>query len=58
MNSLNNEYNLKGRYKMNDFLGYDDDEFLSQIDESIEFEMDENTFENDDDVLTFEYESN
>jgi len=43
---------------MNDFLGYDDDEFLSQIDESIQFEMDENTFDNDDDLLTFEYESN
>ena len=40
---------------MNDFLGYDNDEFLAQIDESIEFEMDDNTFNNNDDIIELDY---
>ena len=39
---------------MDDFNDYTDDEFLAQIDESVEFEMDENTFNNDD-FLNLEY---
>ena len=36
---------------MDDFNDYTDDEFLSQIDELIEFEIDENTFNNNDDIF-------
>lgn len=39
---------------MNNFDDYTDDEFFAQIDESVEFEMDENTFNNDD-FLNLEY---
>ena len=43
---------------MTNFDDFTDEDFLSQIDESIDFEMDLNTFDNNDDILTFEYESN
>lgn len=35
---------------MNDFDDFDDSQFLDSIDELVEYEMDINTFENDDNL--------
>ena len=40
---------------MTNFDYFTDDDFLAQIDESIQFEMDDNTFDNNDDIMDLDY---